>query len=258
MTGARDRGPRWAWTRAITGLGAAVTLAAAATLMLAPLGYRAGIWSLSIALNFLPRVVAYYAGIAGATISLVALVVTVAAKRSGWATLAVIGFVVGAGTAYVPWKFVQMGRELPPVNDITTDTANPPPFEAVMPLREAAHAQPVVYSPSFPVLQKQAFPDIVAPHLDRPVDQAFSLALEAVRKMGRTIVAADGERGRIEATDRSFWYGFTDDIVVRVSADGSGSRVDVRSKSRIGRGDFGTNARRVRAFLAAIKSVGAS
>ena len=255
MTGASDREPRRSWAPAIAGLGAAVAIAAGVTLLVAPLGYRAGIWPLRFALIDLPRTYVFYAGIAGIAISLVALVTTLAGRRRGWAALAVLGIVVGAGSAYVPWKFAQMGRELPPVNDITTDTANPPPFEAVMPLRRAANAEPLTYSPEFPVMQKQAFPDIVPVHLDKPADQAFTFALDAVNKMGWTIVATDGERGRIEATDRTFWFGFTDDIVVRVSADGSGSRIDVRSKARIGKGDFGTNARRVRAYLAAVKSV---
>jgi len=247
--------PRRSWAPVIAVFGAVVAVAAALVLIAGPLGYRAGWWPLSIALGLLPRVVAYNAGLAGAAVSVLGLVFSVVGKRRGWAALAVLGILVGGGTAYVPWKLSQMGRAVPPVNDITTDTANPPPFEAVMPLREAAHAEPVTYGADFPALQKQAFPDIVAPHLDKSVDQAFAIALDAVRKMGWTIVAADGERGRIEATDRTFWYGFTDDIVVRVSADGTGSRIDIRSKSRIGRGDFGTNARRVRAYLAAVKAV---
>lgn len=247
----RRRSP---WPARIAVLGAAVAVGAAVALIVAPLGYRAGILSLRTALLEVPRIYVYYAGIAGAVISLVALVVTSARRRAGWAALAIFGMIVGAGSAYVPWKFAQMGRGVPPVNDITTDTANPPPFEAVMPLRQAANAEPVTYSPDFPAMQKQAFPDIAPAHLDKPLDQAFAVALDAVRKMGWTIVATDGERGRIEATDTTLWYGFTDDIVVRVSADGSGSRIDVRSKSRIGRGDFGTNARRVRAYLAAVKA----
>ncbi|MGH7126080.1 MAG: hypothetical protein ACREFI_17020, partial [Stellaceae bacterium] len=149
---------------------------------MAPLGYRFGIWPLRFALIDLPRIYVFYAGIAGATISVIALTFTLAGRRRGWAALAVIGIVVGAGSAYVPWKFAQMGREVPPVNDITTDTANPPPFEAVMPLRQAANAQPVTYSPDFPAMQKQAFPDIVPARVDKPVDQAFAVALDAVRK----------------------------------------------------------------------------
>jgi len=257
MTGSAELGSlRRSWAAVIAVLGAAVALAAALVLVSAPLGYRAGLWPLSTALNFLPRVVVYDAGIAGAAISLVALVVALAGRRRGWAALAVLGIVVGAGSAYLPWRFAEMGHALPLMNDITTDTSNPPAFEAVMPLREAAHAQPVTYGADFPALQKQVFPDIGPAHLDKRPDQAFAVSLDAARKLGWTIVAADGERGRIEATDRTFWYGFTDDIVVRVSADGSGSRIDVRSKSRLGRGDFGTNARRVRAYLAAIKSAG--
>ncbi len=71
--------------------------------------------------------------------------------------------------------------------------------------------------------------------------------------MGWTVVAADAEAGRIEASDRTRWFGFTDDIVVRVTPDGAGSRIDVRSSSRIGTGDFGTNAARVRAYIAMLR-----
>jgi uncharacterized protein (DUF1499 family) len=254
LTETSDLRPHRSRAAAIAGLGAVIAIAAGLALLAAPLGYRAGIWPLRVALLDLPRVYVFYAGIAGAAISLIGLAVALAGKRRGWAALAVLGIVIGAGSAYVPWKFAEMGRGVPPVNDITTDTANPPTFEAVMPLRQAANAEPVTYSPDFPAMQKQAFPDIVPAHLEKPLDQAFAVALAAARKMGWTIVAADGERGRIEATDTTFWYGFTDDIVVRVSADGSGSRIDVRSKSRIGKGDFGTNARRVRAYLAAVKA----
>jgi uncharacterized protein (DUF1499 family) len=257
MTGSSETASsRRSWV-AITGvLGAAVALAAALLLVAAPLGYRVGLWPLATALLFLPRVVVFDVGAAGAAISLMALMLALAGWRPRWAALAVLGIVLGAGSAYLPWKFAEMGHGLPSMNDITTDTSNPPAFEAVMPLREAAHAQPVTYGADFPALQKQAFPDIAPAHLDKHLDQAFAVALDAARKLGWTIVAADAERGRIEATDRTFWYGFTDDIVVRVSADGNGSRIDVRSKSRLGRGDFGTNARRVRAYLAALKSAG--
>ena len=255
MTETSDIRPRHgSWATRVALLGFMVALIGALLLIVAPLGYRAGIWSLRTALLDLPRVYVFYTGIVGAVISLAALVVASAGKRGGWAALAVVGIIVGGGSAYLPWSFAETEHALPPINDITTDTANPPAFEAVMPLRAAAHAQPVIYGADFPALQKQAYPEIAPAHLDKPVDRAFAVALEAVRKKGWAIVAADGERGRIEATDTTFWYGFTDDIVVRVSADGTGSRIDVRSKSRLGRGDFGTNARRVLAYLAAIKA----
>ena len=71
--------------------------------------------------------------------------------------------------------------------------------------------------------------------------------------MGWEVLAADPAALRIEATDRSLWFGFADDIVVRVTPAGeNGSRIDVRSLSRVGIGDLGVNARRVQAFVDAL------
>jgi uncharacterized protein (DUF1499 family) len=72
--------------------------------------------------------------------------------------------------------------------------------------------------------------------------------------MGWELVASDPIAGRIEATDTTFWFGFTDDIVIRVSPRGGGSRVDIRSVSRVGISDVGTNAARIRKYLAALKA----
>jgi len=70
---------------------------------------------------------------------------------------------------------------------------------------------------------------------------------------GWTIVKSDPAAGTIEGSQRSVFMGFTDDFVVRVSADGAGSRIDMRSESRQGNSDFGVNAARIRAYLAALK-----
>jgi len=67
--------------------------------------------------------------------------------------------------------------------------------------------------------------------------------------MGWKIVDAEKGEGRIEATDRTFWFGFTDDIVIRIIPNGAGSRIDVRSASRVGKSDLGVNAKRIRAFM---------
>ena len=89
--------------------------------------------------------------------------------------------------------------------------------------------------------------------LAMPPARAFDRALEAAKRQGWEIVAAVPGEGRIEATDTTRWFGFKDDVVVRVRPDGAGSRVDVRSVSRVGRGDVGTNARRIRGFLDALR-----
>jgi len=66
--------------------------------------------------------------------------------------------------------------------------------------------------------------------------------------MGWRVVSSAPAEGRLEASDTTRWFGFTDDIVVRVTAAPNGSRIDVRSASRVGRSDLGVNARRIRAF----------
>src|SRR5204862_6048709 len=92
-------------------------------------------------------------------------------------------------------------------------------------------------------------------NLALPPGAAFHRALSAAHEMGWTIVTPGDVAGRIEASDRSRWFGFTDDIVVRITASGSGSRVDVRSSARLGRGGFGVNAARVRDYLATLRSI---
>jgi uncharacterized protein (DUF1499 family) len=78
-------------------------------------------------------------------------------------------------------------------------------------------------------------------------------AVAAARAMGWEVVAADRASGRIEATDTTRFFGFKDDVVIRVQAAPGGSRVDVRSVSRVGGSDVGTNATRIRAYLARLR-----
>lgn len=86
--------------------------------------------------------------------------------------------------------------------------------------------------------------------------QAFEQALRTAKNMGWTIVNSNPGEGRIESTDTTFWFGFKDDIVIRITAAGQESRVDVRSVSRVGRSDVGTNAKRIRRFLQKLKKAG--
>ena len=86
-----------------------------------------------------------------------------------------------------------------------------------------------------------------------PPDAAFKRALNAARDLGWQIVAATPDQRRIEATDTTLWFGFKDDIVVRITPTDGGSRIDVRSVSRLGQGDLGKNAARIRAYLQRLK-----
>jgi len=125
----------------------------------------------------------------------------------------------------------------------------------VVTVRTADGGNPVAYEGSkIAEQQRQAYPDIIPLTVALARDVAFNQALNAAQRMGWTIVAADGAAGRIEASDRSRWFGFTDDIVIRLAATDSGSRIDLRSSSRLGRSDFGVNAARIRAYLSALRA----
>jgi uncharacterized protein (DUF1499 family) len=181
-------------------------------------------------------------------------------SRIGWrgTAIAAAAFAVGALIAYVPWHYDQLRRTVPPIHDITTDTEHPPAFSAaIAALRTKEHDNPVVYEGSkVAELQRQAFPDIAPLIVSLGPDAAFDRALDTARQMGWTIVAADDKSGQIEASDQSRWMGFTDDIAIRVAKTDAGSRIDLRSSSRLGRSDFGVNAARVRAYLARLHAGG--
>ena len=198
------------------------------------------------------------AGLLGVIVTLVlALVAVAAASRRGGgmqAPVTALGLaLIAVGAIGV---FVWTARGVPAIHDISTDTDRPPQFVAVLPLRVDA-LNPVEYGgPNVAAQQHKSYPDLAPLRLSVPPDRAFARALAAEQAMGWELVASDPAAGRIEATDTTFWFGFKDDVVIRVTADGGGSRVDVRSLSRVGGGDIGTNAKRVRRYLKALGESG--
>jgi uncharacterized protein (DUF1499 family) len=233
----------------------AALLAAIAVVLLAlvPIGWRAGWWQLRFSLLTLMPWAAYF-GIAALVVSVLALLLGRSRIQRRGIAVAVAAFVVGVATAYVPWHYDQLRQRVPPIHDITTDPGNPPAFVAVVAARKADGVNPVAYEGAkIAEQQKRAYPDIAPLILALPPDRAFSRALDAAQARGWTIVAADPVAGRIEASDRSRWMGFIDDIVVRITPSDSGSRIDMRSSSRLGRSDFGVNAARIRDYLAALR-----
>jgi uncharacterized protein (DUF1499 family) len=147
---------------------------------------------------------------------------------------------------------------VPPIHDVSTDTANPPQFIALVPMRQAAGAvNPAEYAGAeTAALQAEGYRDIVPIVLPVPTDVAFKRAQIAAQGMGWEIVATVPLDGRIEAVATTGWIGFKDDVVIRVAAGEPGqSLVDIRSKSRVGRGDAGMNASRIRGFRDRLTSV---
>jgi len=86
-----------------------------------------------------------------------------------------------------------------------------------------------------------------------PADKAFAKSHAAAEMMGWEILRSDAKSGRIEAVATTFWFGFKDDVTVQVASVGQGSRVEVRSKSRVGKGDSGANAKRIGAYFERLK-----
>jgi len=167
--------------------------------------------------------------------------------------LLLVALVISLSALSVPFRMYLLARSLPAIHDITTDTENPPQFDAVTAIRKGA-LNPAEYGgQAIAEQQQKAYPDIRPLILEIPSEKAFGHALTAARNMGWEIVSSNSGKGLIEATDTTFWFGFRDDIVVRISPQGSGSRVDVRSLSRVGKSDVGANAERVRNFLKALK-----
>lgn len=197
-----------------------------------------------------------WAAIGGLVVAALAII-TIFRTRPGaprrGLSLASLALVVALATFVVPWQVQRMGQRLPPIHDITTDAENPPEFVTIAPLRADA-PNPIEYGgPEVAAQQREAYPEIQSLRLNLAPEPTFHRALDVARSMGWDIVEADSAAGRIEATAETFWFGFEDDIVVRLTPEEGGTVVDVRSVSRVGRGDLGVNARRVRRYLEEVR-----
>jgi uncharacterized protein (DUF1499 family) len=163
---------------------------------------------------------------------------------------AVLGTGLGAGLVALLVVASWPGRGLPRINDITTDPQDPPRFEVAARELEASLAYP---GESFAAQQRAAYPDLAPLELELPPARALERAEAAAREIGLDVVAVDRAAGTLEARETSTVFHFVDDVAVRVTPSGSGSRVDVRSRSRDGRGDLGVNARRIRRLFDAMR-----
>lgn len=171
-------------------------------------------------------------------------------------------------TALIKGKqFADTAKRVPPIHDISTDTVSPPQFgKAIIDARNrqsengsvnsldyAAKTDPRSKKPLREV-QAKAYPEIVPLNSNRDADELYGAALKAAKKMGWTIVAADEKARSIEATATTFWFGFTDDVVIRIAPSNRGARLDIRSVSRVGVSDVGANAARIRKFMEHMRS----
>lgn len=171
----------------------------------------------------------------------------------------VVGFVGAIVLLAAPAYDIAMWYSLPRIHDISTDIEHPPEFDALITQRPGAENPPDYDGPNIVemngkpstvmALQKKYYAEIHPVPLLTTPEKLFRRALATAKDMGWTIIAVAPDEGRIEATDTTFFFGFTDDIVIRVKPSGMGARLDIRSESRVGDTDIGRNAARIKSFV---------
>ncbi len=179
--------------------------------------------------------------------------------------LVIVSIVLLLLPRFAPWRKAIAGRALlalpgtalllslasggasPRIHDITTDTRDPPTFTMAAQQRGTG-SNPLEIDQAVIAQQQQAYPDLQPIHSTLPIDEAYNLALQVATDMGWEIYHQDRHAGVIEAVETTRIMSFKDDVVIRLRSIPQGTVVDLRSVSRVGEGDIGANAKRIRAF----------
>jgi uncharacterized protein (DUF1499 family) len=235
-----DMRPR-SWT---TLLGFICGLGGIAALAISALGYRLAWWPVTTALDLAEY--GAYAAVLGLGLSMVGLFLALRRRAGRDILVGLLGLLVSAPVVATAVQWEYATRHYPAINDISTDTEDPPVFWDMPNPSEYPGGRTAE-------LQRTAYPDLGTLSLSTTPERTFALALEIARENGWEIVAEAPDEGRIEAVATSLLYGFKDEIVIRIEPADSGTEVDLRSRSRLGRIDRGVNAARIRAFLAALQ-----
>lgn len=210
-------------------------------------GYQWDIWSLGMAFTLLTY--SAYAAIGLAIINLISIWFLRKGRAKAIVYL-VVSLILTATVTSTALYWQHRARSVPPIHDISTDLENPPLFFAILRLREDAPNPPEYAGAETADAQRESYPQIQPMVLENDIQDVMDAAVLLVGERGWKLVAINRKEGRIEATEKLPWFGFKDDVVLRFTETGSGTKVDMRSKSRIGRSDVGVNAERIEDFLA--------
>ena len=163
--------------------------------------------------------------------------------------------VLAVAAIAVPLGMMNTAKNVPPIHDISTDLVNPPEFVAVAPLRADA-SNPVEYAGAeVAEQQRTAYPDLQTLAYAQSKPELVKASNQAIENLGWELVNTDADKGIIEATETTAWFGFKDDVIIRVTDNDSERLVDIRSKSRVGQSDLGKNAARIHSFIEELDSV---
>jgi len=239
---------KW-WASALM-IGAVVGLVC---LLLGALGTKFGVWGFEggfmlLGVGTVLAAIVFFLGI-------IAGVYSMSKKLQAELSAIIIGVVVSVVMLGMMVTQFMAAKAVPPIHNISTDTDAPPQFDKLVAIREAEGANPHEYDrEALAQVQKEAYPQIKPLISDVPPGEMQNRVVQVLEAMGLEIVDSNPTAGRVEATDETFWFGFKDDVVVRIRPEGSGSVVDVRSVSRVGQSDLGKNAERISEILNGLKS----
>ena len=209
-------------------------------------GYQWGLWGLGTGFTLLR-----YGAYAAIGLAIIQTTFFFFMKDSGISAKAMVltGFLltllISATAIYWQYK----AQSVPPIHDITTDIQSPPEFVAMTRLRADAPNPPEYAGEETAQQQREAYPNIQPLVVDEPVQEVIDEIVVLISAREWELVSINRKDGRVEATEKLAWFGFKDDVVFRVTETDEGTRVDMRSKSRIGRSDVGVNADRISQFL---------
>lgn len=242
--------PRKWWASALM-IGAIIGLVC---LPLGALGTKLGIWSfmggfMLLAVGSVLAAAVFFLGI-------IALVYSFSKKLQAERSSVFVGVIISAIILGLMGSQYMTATSVPPIHNISTDTQNPPQFDKIAAIRGAQeNVNPLEYDAGvLAEQQRAAYPQIQPLITSQSSEDVIRRAVSVLEGMGLEIVNTDSSAGIVEATDTTFWFGFKDDVVVRVKPEGSGSVVDVRSVSRVGQSDLGKNAARISEILAGLKA----
>ncbi len=196
-----------------------------------------------------------------AVLALITLLMTLIIKPRSGIIIAIIALLIPVSGMVYGNQIKTKAGGLPFIHDVSTDTVNPPEFSEVVLAARGSESNPSHYiGKTIPrgeqlvsAAQREGYPDLSTVTIASGVDEVYQLALKAVESMGWEIHTKDQDAGIIEATDTTFWYGFKDDVIVRLTAiDEANTALDVRSLSRVGGSDIGKNADRIEQLIQAV------
>ncbi|PFG10825.1 DUF1499 domain-containing protein [Marinobacter sp. LV10MA510-1] len=189
-----------------------------------------------------------------AILGILTIIVAGLCKRWGAVLTGAVAAVVAVTMIAMPVQMQQRAQTVPPIHDITTDMDNPPAFVALARARE--EAPNAVDYPGIDTARQQqvAYPMLQPITLTVPMAQVQTATRDLIAARGWKLAEAspatlEETAITLEATATTRWFGFKDDVVVRLTDTSDGVRVDIRSASRLGKSDLGTNAERIQDFL---------